>query len=221
MERESGARGYERCSTWRFDRRKVPGSRCSMRMQMAARNNSLSLRIALNFGLLFPGGQSRAPSWWRRHLPCGGTGCCSASQLGTVKTIAGNVITMATDKGQTVAVTVATGAKVLKLPVGSTDLKTATPGELSDVAVGDRALVTGKAGDTPETFAAIRVILMKSSDIAQMQAAEQADWKTRGTGGIVSSVDPASARSRSPRARKRWRSRRRARRCSSGSRAIR
>ena len=33
---------------------------------------------------------------------------------------------------------------------------------------------------------------MKSSDIAQMQAAEQADWRARGTGGIVSSVDPAS-----------------------------
>jgi hypothetical protein len=60
------------------------------------------------------------------------------------------------------------------------------------VAVGDRALVTGKAGDAPATFSAIRVILMKSSDIAQKQAAEQADWKARGTGGIVSSVDPAS-----------------------------
>jgi hypothetical protein len=87
---------------------------------------------------------------------------------------------------------VAPGAKVLQLPVGSTDLKTATPSQLSDVAVGDRALVTGNAGDTPETFAAIRVILMKSSDIAQMQAAEQADWKARGTGGIVGTVDPSS-----------------------------
>ena len=33
---------------------------------------------------------------------------------------------------------------------------------------------------------------MKSADIAQMQAAEQADWKTNGVGGIVSAVDPGS-----------------------------
>jgi hypothetical protein len=116
----------------------------------------------------------------------------AASQLGTVKTVAGNVITMTTDKGETVTVTIVPGAKIVKLAAGSTDLKTAAPSELGDVAVGDRALVTGKAGDTPAAFSAIRVILMKSSDIAQKQAAEEADWKARGTGGIVSSVDPAS-----------------------------
>jgi len=52
--------------------------------------------------------------------------------------------------------------------------------------------VTGKAGDTPDALTAIRVILMKSSDIAQKNAAEQADWRTRGTGGIVSAIDPAT-----------------------------
>jgi hypothetical protein len=99
---------------------------------------------------------------------------------------------MATDKGQTVTVSVAPGARVYQLPVGSTDLKTAKPAELTDVAVGDRAMVTGKAGDTPDALTAIRVILMKSSDIAQMQAQQQADWKTRGAGGLVSTVDPAT-----------------------------
>jgi hypothetical protein len=116
----------------------------------------------------------------------------AASQLGTVTAISGNTVTMTTDKGQTVTVTVADGAKFYQLPVGSTDLKTAKPGQLTDVAIGDRALVTGKVGDTPATFAAMRVILMKSSDIAKMQAEEQADWKARGIGGIVSSVDPAT-----------------------------
>jgi hypothetical protein len=58
--------------------------------------------------------------------------------------------------------------------------------------VGDRTLVTGKAGDTPDSLTAVRVILMKSSDIAQMQAQQQADWKANGVGGIVTTVDPAS-----------------------------
>ena len=123
-----------------------------MRMQMAARNNSLSLRIAVNFGLLVLTGGTCAVLAAQAPATAAAP-AASASQLGTVKTVAGNMITMATDKGDTVAVTVAPGAKVLKLPVGSTDLKTAAPGQMSDIAVGDRALVTGKAGDTPATFA--------------------------------------------------------------------
>lgn len=116
----------------------------------------------------------------------------AASQLGTVKSVSGNVLSMTTDKGQAVTVTVAQGARILQLPVGSTDLKTAKPAQLTDIAVGDRALVTGKAGATPDVFTAIRVILIKSADIAQMQEQQQADWKARGIGGIVASVDPAN-----------------------------
>lgn len=157
---------------------------------MATRNNSLPFKIVLGLGLLSSvagvtcyGLAAQAPA------PAAAP---AASQRGTVKTVSGNTITMVADAGQTVTVNVANGAKIVQLAVGSTDLKTATPSQLTDVSVGDRVLVTGKVGDTPETFSAIRVILMKSADIAQKQAAEQADWKARGTGGIVSTVDPAT-----------------------------
>jgi hypothetical protein len=156
---------------------------------MATRNNSLPLGIAFSFGLIFSmagGICGQAGAQATAAAPA------TVSQLGTVKTISGNTVTMATDKGQTITVNVVAGAKVLQLAVGSTDLKTAQPGQLSDVAVGDRALVTGKPGDAPDSISAVRVILMKSSDIAKMQADEQADWKARGVGGIVSAVDPAS-----------------------------
>jgi hypothetical protein len=63
---------------------------------------------------------------------------------------------------------------------------------LSDIAIGDRVLATGKAGAGAASFIAQRIVLIKSSAIAQMQAAQQADWKARGVGGIVSSVDTAS-----------------------------
>jgi hypothetical protein len=116
----------------------------------------------------------------------------AASQRGTVKEVSGDAITMVADAGQTVTVNVANGAKIMQLAVGSTDLKTAIAGQLTDISVGDRILVTGKAGETPATFSAVRVILMKSADIAQKQAAERADWKARGTGGIVSAVDPGT-----------------------------
>jgi Domain of unknown function (DUF5666) len=68
-------------------------------------------------------------------------------------------------------------------------LKTAQTITLADIAAGDRVLVTGKVGDDAGTFAASRVILMKSGDIAQKHELEQADWQKRGTGGIVSAVD--------------------------------
>jgi co-chaperonin GroES (HSP10) len=109
-----------------------------------------------------------------------------------VKAVAGNTITLATDAGPTVTITVPEGTKVSQLAVGSTDLKTATPSKMSDVAVGDRVLASVKAGDTATSFTAKQVVLMKSADIAQMQAGEQADWKKNGVGGIVTAVDAAS-----------------------------
>jgi hypothetical protein len=115
-----------------------------------------------------------------------------ARQIGTVKTVNGNTLTLTSDAGQTYTVTVLETARVLQLAPGSTDLKSAQVIALTDVAVGDRILVVGKAGDTPDAFTAARVILMKSTDIAQKHAAEEEDWQKRGSGGLVSAVDPSS-----------------------------
>ena len=163
-------------------RRQVP-----LRNSMAIGNNSISLRIAVSAGLLcsMAGGacfgiaaQAQAPA-----------PAASVSQLGTVKTVSGNTVMLATDAGQTVTVTVPSGAQVLQLAVGSTDLKTGKPSQFSEIAVGDRVLATGKGGQSATNFNALRIILIKSTAITQMQEAQQADWKARGTGGIVSSVD--------------------------------
>ncbi|MBB5319130.1 DUF5666 domain-containing protein [Tunturibacter empetritectus] len=113
-------------------------------------------------------------------------------QIGTVKATAGNSLTLTTDAGQEVVVSVADGARILQLAPGSTDLKTAQTITLADIAAGDRVLVSGKAGDGGVGLTASRVILMKSSEIAQKHEAEQGDWQKRGTGGIVSSVDAGS-----------------------------
>jgi co-chaperonin GroES (HSP10) len=113
----------------------------------------------------------------------------TARQLGTVTAISGNSLTLKTDAGQVVTVSVADGARILQLAPGSTDLKTAQTIALKDIAAGDRVLVNGKAGDTADAFSASRVILMKSTDIAQKHEMEQADWQKRGSGGIVSAVD--------------------------------
>ena len=96
-------------------------------------------------------------------------------------------MTLAADSGAQTSVTVGEGARILQLAPGSTDLKSAQPIALGDIATGDRVLVTGKSDDDG-SFAATRVILMKSTDIAQKNEAEKADWQKRGSGGIVNAV---------------------------------
>ena len=157
---------------------------------MAARHNSLSLRIAFSTGILLTlaGGAfavlaAQTPATAPAAVP---------PQRGTVKAISGSTLTVATDAGQSVTITVPDAAKILQEPVGSTDLKAATPSQFSQISVGDRVLAAVRAGDTPASFTAREVVVMKSADIAQMQAAQQAEWKANGVGGIVSAVDPAS-----------------------------
>lgn len=155
---------------------------------MAIHKTSLSVAAALCVSIL-----STAGSFGMRGLAQAPAAAAAAGrQLGTVKSVSADSIAVATDAGQTVNISVSADTKVLKLPAGSTDLKTAEAGQLSDVSVGDRILATGKAGDSASAFAATRVVLMKSTDIAQKNAAEQAKWRTNGTGGLVNAVDPAS-----------------------------
>lgn len=115
----------------------------------------------------------------------------NSSQRGTVKEVTPNKLKIATDAGLSISVDVVEGAHVLQLPAGSTDLKSAQSITLGDIEIGDRVLVTGHA-DAPDAFTAGRVILMKSSDIAQKHAAEQEDWQKRGMGGLVNAIDPAT-----------------------------
>jgi len=161
-----------------------------MRMHMAILKGNASLKFVFGLGLLLPAAgvagygvaaQAQAPA-------------ATGPKVGTVKAVSGNTVTLLTDapSSETITITVPDGAKVQQLAVGSTDLKTATPSQMSDIAVGDRVLSSVKPGDTPTNFTARQVILMKSGDIAQKNAAEQADWRKNGTGGIVSAVDPAT-----------------------------
>ena len=109
----------------------------------------------------------------------------AARQSGTVKAIDSSSITVVTAAGAQVSVPVTPDATVLQLAPGSTSLSAAQPAKFADIAVGDKVIV-GKPGDTTS---ASRIILMKSSDIAARNQAEQADWQKRGTAGLVKSVD--------------------------------
>jgi hypothetical protein len=112
---------------------------------------------------------------------------------GTVKATSATGLTLTTATAQDVAVTVPTTAKVLVVAPGSKDLKSATDGSLSDIAIADKVIVTGTTGDSGLELTAVRVILMKSQAIADNHAAEDAAW-AQGGGGIVRSVDAAAGK---------------------------
>ena len=61
-----------------------------------------------------------------------------AKQVGVIKSIEGNAITLTTDTGASIAVQVAANAKMVRVTPGQTDLKTAPPIQLSDLHIGDR-----------------------------------------------------------------------------------
>jgi len=149
------------------------------------RATALGFGLALNFA-------GASVTWAAMPTQAPAATPAAARQIGTVKAIAGNSITLTTDAGQSVTVSVADAAHILQLAPGSTDLKSAQTITLADIAVGDRVLVTGKAGDDAASLTASRVILMKSTDIAQKNEAEKADWQKRGSGGLVSAVDAGS-----------------------------
>ena len=131
-------------------------------------------------------GAAIAPSVFVSSLSAQAAPAAAGRVQGTVKSISGNTIVVTTATGDS-TVTLAAGARVQQ----SADLKTVAPSTLDQLAVGDRVLVMGAAGDGG-TFAGNRLVMIKSEAIAQRNQASQQDWARRGSGGIVASVDPAA-----------------------------
>lgn len=111
--------------------------------------------------------------------------------LGTIKTISGDSLTLATDAGTEVKIQVPTDVKVLQVPPGSKDLKEATTIQVSDLQPGDRVLVRPKQGGDASALVAATIIAMKKADLAEKRQKEQQEWQRHGIGGLVSSVDVA------------------------------
>jgi len=113
-------------------------------------------------------------------------------QVGAIKSIDGNTVTITTDAGASATVSVQPTTKIVRVAPGQTDLKTAVPVELKDLQVGDRVFVRWRASDTAQPVAAIGIILMKRVDVDAKQQHDREDWQKRGVGGLVSAADPGA-----------------------------
>ena len=115
-----------------------------------------------------------------------------ARRLGVIKAIDGNTITLTPDSGPAIAVTIQPNARLLSIAPGEKDLKNATPIQLQDLHVGDRVRVRGTASADSASIAALEVIVIPSAVVAAVGEQMRQDWQKRGTGGLVSAVDPAA-----------------------------
>ena len=112
--------------------------------------------------------------------------------LGTVQTLSGNTLSVKSDAGATMQVTVEENARLLRIEPGQKSLAGASPFSLTDLQAGDRVMARGSAGADGTSLAANMLVAIKGADIAQKQEQERADWQKRGTGGLVKAVDPAA-----------------------------
>jgi hypothetical protein len=115
----------------------------------------------------------------------------AAPVLGTIKTISAGELTLTSDAGAEVRVSLPAEVKLLRVPPGSKDLKEAASIQLSELQAGDRILVRGKAGDAVSSLVASSIIAMKKSDLTEKQAHERDEWQKHGIGGLVKSRDKA------------------------------
>jgi len=123
----------------------------------------------------------------------GQTPSATYKAIGAVVSIEPTGFTLQTDSGTRLAVLLPNTATLLRVEPNQKDLKSATRISAGDISIGDRVSVRGHISDDQKTLLATAAIVMSKADIAKKQEAERADWQRRGVGGLVSSVDPATA----------------------------
>lgn len=88
------------------------------------------------------------------------------------------------DGGEAEVVRMGPETVVQRVAPGERDLKKAEPMKATDVAIGDRVLVSW-AGEGVE---ARRVIVMGADEITKKREAERQDWQKRGVAGVVDAI---------------------------------
>lgn len=108
---------------------------------------------------------------------------------GEVTSISENKIVLQTKDGAIEAV-LSNKTEYKRVPPDNPSLKSAIASNLTEVAIGDKLLITGVVSADKKTIPAKAVYLLTKSDIAQKQAKETEKWQTRGISGRVTAVNP-------------------------------
>jgi hypothetical protein len=158
-------------------------------MQMQKRSAAIVIIFIFALFVLCAGSSTLCPSGSEARAQAAPI----AKSIGKIKAINGNTITLSPTSGSDIAVTVQPNARILRLTPGEKDLKNATPLQLQDLQVGDTVRVRGAGSDDGKSISALEVVVITSSAMAAVSDQVRQDWQKRGVGGIVDSVDAATA----------------------------
>lgn len=114
------------------------------------------------------------------------------SAIGEVKSIdaTNKQLTIRTDAGSMVTVTLSEKTVYKKLAPGQQTLTGATDITFTDVGEGDRIWARGNVAADRKSIPALQVIVMTKGDIAKKHEAERMEWRRRGILGVITALKP-------------------------------
>ena len=114
--------------------------------------------------------------------------------IGEIKAIdtAAKQLTIQTDAGSSVTVSLSDKTTYKKLAPGETSLTNATDVTLTDLAQGDRVMARGNVAEDRKSVPALMIIVMTKGDLAKKQEAERLEWRRRGVLGVITALKPES-----------------------------
>ncbi len=112
--------------------------------------------------------------------------------IGEVKTIdaAAKQLTVKTDAGSMVTVTLSDKTTYKKLAPGEKTLANATDLTFADLGEGDRVMARGTVSADQKSVPAQQIIVMTKGDLAKKQEAERMEWRRRGILGVITALKP-------------------------------
>jgi Cu/Ag efflux protein CusF len=112
--------------------------------------------------------------------------------IGEIKSIdtAAKQMTIKTDAGSMVTVTLSDKTTYKKLAPGEQTLTNATDVALTDLAEGDRVMARGTVAADRKSVPAAMIVVMTKGDLAKKQEAERAEWRKRGILGVITALKP-------------------------------
>lgn len=114
--------------------------------------------------------------------------------IGEVKSIdaAAKQITIRTDAGSTLLVSLNDKTIYKRLAPGEQTLTNAVDITVSDLAEGDRVMARGTVAADRKSVPAVMVIVMTKGDLAKKHEAERLEWRRRGILGVITALKPES-----------------------------
>ena len=119
-------------------------------------------------------------------------GIAAKHAIGEIKTIdaAAKQLTIKTDAGSIVTVSLSDKTTYKKLAPGETTLTNATDVPFAELAEGDRVMARGTVSADRKSVPAAMIIVMTKGDLAKKQEAERLEWRRRGILGVITALKP-------------------------------